>query len=169
MKRLFLIVSVLLAGSLAANAQKVGFINTDSILLAIPEYQNATKQLDAQADSYKAQLDQELQVINRLYTSYQSQKVYMSSSQRTSVENDIISKEQQLKSKQEQYFGAEGVMAKQSEALLAPIRTRVSDAVAAYAKANGYSLVIDTAVTAGIVYKNDADEITKQIINFFNK
>lgn len=169
MKKLLLVFAVVLAAVLPAKAQKVGFINTDSVLLAIPEYQTAIEQLDAQADKYKSQLDQELQVIDRLYTSYQSQKSYLSSSQRTSIENDIVNKEQQLKARQEQYFGQDGVMAKQSESLLSPIRNKVTNAIASYATANGYSMIIDTAVNTGIVFKRDSDDITSAIIKYFNK
>lgn len=169
MKRLFLVFVVALAAIIPAKAQKVGFINTDSVLLAIPEYQKAISQLDAQADKYKNQLDQELQVIDRLYNSYQSQKAYLSTSQRTSIENDIVSKEQQLKAKQEQYFGQEGVMAKQSDALLTPIRNKVTKAIEAYANANGYSLIIDLAVNTGIVFKRDSDDLTNAIIKSYNE
>jgi len=169
MKRLIFVFVIALAGILPANAQKIGYINTDSVLLAIPEYKTATAQLDAQAEKYKTQLDQELQVIDRIYTSYQSQKSYLSTSQRNSIENDIISKEKQLKVKEEQYFGQSGVMAKQSETLLQPIRTKVNNAIAAYAEANGYSIIIDLAVTTGIVYKRDSDDISSEIIKFFKK
>lgn len=169
MKKLFLVFALAFAAIVPAKAQKVGFINTDSVLLAIPEYKTAIEQLDAQADKYKNQLDQELQIIDRLYNSYQSQKSYLSSSQRTSIENDIISREQQLKTKQDQYFGQDGVMAKQSESLLSPIRTKVTNAIASYAEANGYSMIVDTAVSTGIVYKRDSDDITSAIIKYFNK
>lgn len=169
MKRLFLVFVIALAGIIPAKAQKAGYINTDSVLLAIPEYTAATAQLDAQAQEYKNQLDQELQAIDRLYNSYQSQKAYLSTSQRTSIENDIISKEQQFKARQEEYFGHDGVLAKKSESLLGPIRDKVAKAVAAYADANGYSIVFDLAVTNGIIYKRESDDITSAIIKFLKK
>lgn len=169
MKKLFLVFAFAIAAVFSANAQKVGFINTDSVLLAIPEYQTAIAQLDSQAEKYKNQLDQELQIIDRLYNSYQSQKSYLSTSQRTSIENDIVSKEQQLKAKQEQYFGQDGVMAKQSETLLSPIRDKVSKAISSYAASNGYSMIVDIAVNNGIVYKRESDDITSAIIKSFNK
>ena len=164
MKKLFFTLVIAVAAILPANAQKIGFIDTDSVLNALPDYQAAVKKLDAQAEQYRQQLDADYQVIDQIYNAYQNQKARLTTAQRSNVENDIIQREQQLKEKQEQYFGAEGAMAKASEKLLTPIRNRVEKAVSQYAVANGYSLILDLAVTGGIVYKRDSDEITGAII-----
>lgn len=165
MKKFSLLILFAVAAVLPAKAQKVGFINTDSVMVALPEYQAAVSQLDAKANQYKQELEASLKVVEQMYNSYQSQKSYLSSSQRASIENEIINKEQQVKRSQDAYFGAQGEMAKASEQLLAPIRQKVSDAVAAFSLQHGYSLVIDLAVNAGIIYKNEADDLTKAIIN----
>lgn len=165
MKKVCMILLAAMTAIIPAKAQKVGFINTDSVMVALPEYQSAIKQLDEKAAQYKQELQSTLASIDKLYNNYQSQKNYLSSTQRTSIENDIISKEQQMKKRQEEYFGAEGEMAKASEQLLAPIRAKVSEAVARYSAENGYNLIIDLAVNAGIIYKNDADDITNTVIN----
>lgn len=164
MKRILFAFVVALAAVLPASAQKIGFIDTDSVLNALPDYQAAVLKLDNQADQYRQQLDADLQVIDQLYNAYQNQKSRLTTSQRTNVENEIIQREQQLKAKQEQYFGAEGTMAQLSDKLLAPIRTRVEKAVSQYAIANGYSLILDLAVTGGVLYKRNSDEITGEII-----
>ncbi len=165
MKKVCMILLAVMTAIIPAKAQKVGFINTDSVMVALPEYQNAIKQLDDKATQYKQELQNSLAVIDNLYNNYQSQKNYLNNTQRASIENDIISKEQQMKKRQEDYFGAEGEMAKASEQLLSPIRAKVSEAVARYSADNGYNLIIDLAVNAGIIYKNDADDITKAVIN----
>lgn len=164
MKKLSLFILFALAAVIPAKAQKIGFINTDSVMVALPEYQAAIIQLDARAEQYKQELETSLKTVEQMYNSYQSQKSYLSSSQRSGIENEIITKEQEVKKRQESYFGAQGEMAKVSEKLLSPIRQKVSDAVAAYSLQNGYSVVIDLAVNAGIIFKNEADDITNAII-----
>ena len=165
MKKIGIILTVIAAMAVPANAQKVGFINTDSVMMALPDYQNAIKQLDAQASQYKQELDNSLKIVEQMYNSYQSQKNYLSTSQRTNIENEIIAQEQQVKNRQESYFGKDGTMAKASEQLLKPIRDKVSAAVAQYAASKGYTVVMDLAITAGIIYKNDADDMTQAVIN----
>ena len=164
MKKLFFTRVIAFAAILPASAQKIGFIDTDSVLNALPDYQAAVKKLDSQAEQYRNQLDADLQVIEQIYNAYQNQKARLTTSQRTNVENDIVSREQQLQQKQESYFGTDGVMAKNSEKLLGPIRQRVEKAISQYASSNGYSVVFDLAVTGGVVYMKEADEITGAII-----
>lgn len=165
MKKSLLVLTALVAGFFCAQAQNIGYINTETILGQIPEYQAAQQQLSDQADNYKATLESELAAIETLYNNYQARKSNMTSSQRTQTENEIISKERVVKEKQKIYFGEDGVMAKKSEELLTPIKNRVQRAIDAVAKKNGCAIVIDLAVTAGIVYKDSRCDYTQEVIN----
>lgn len=166
MKKLFLILAVALMGvpALQAQGQKFGFINTETVLNELPEYQKAQKTLEELSEKYKAEVEADLKKIDELYTNYQKQKSYMSSSQRSSAENNIITKEQSLKKKEEGYFGAEGTLAKKSESLLTPIREKVEAAVRSYCELYGFTAIIDLAGSGNIVYYDPALDITKEII-----
>lgn len=166
MKKLFLILAIALMSvpALRAQNQKIGFINTETVLNELPEYQKAQKTLEQLTEKYKAEVEADLKVIDQLYTNYQNQKAYLSSSQRSSAENNIITKEQQMKQKEENYFGAEGVLAKKSEELLTPIRERVDASVRRYCELHGFTAVIDLAGSGNIVYYDSALDITKEII-----
>ena len=87
MKKLFLILAIALMSvpALRAQNQKIGFINTETVLNELPEYQNAQKTLEQLTEKYKAEVEADLKVIDQLYTNYQNQKSYLSSSQRSSV------------------------------------------------------------------------------------
>ena len=47
MKRLFFTLVAVIATLLPAKAQKIGFIDTDSILMSLPDYKAAIEKLDA--------------------------------------------------------------------------------------------------------------------------
>ena len=130
MKKSFLVIVALLMFIGTAGAQKIGYINTESILSEIPAYTAAQSQLEALSDKYKAQIETELGKIETLYQNYQASRNSMSASQRQNAENEIISKERVVQEKQRIYFGEDGIMAKKAEELLAPIRTRVDKAIA---------------------------------------
>lgn len=166
MKKLFtlLTLALLSASVLQAQSQKIGFINTETVLKELSEYQSAQKTLEQLSNKYKAEIEADLKVIDQLYSTYQNQKAYLSSSQRSSAENKIITKEQEMKKKEDSYFGSEGVLAKKSEELLTPIRERVEKAVRHYCELNGFTAIIDLAGTANIVYYDSALDITKDII-----
>ncbi|MBQ7640278.1 MAG: OmpH family outer membrane protein [Bacteroidales bacterium] len=166
MKKLFLILTLALmsASMLQAQSQKIGFINTETVLKELPEYQNAQKSLEQLTEKYKAEIEADLKVIDQLYSTYQNQKAYLSSSQRSSAENKIITKEQEMKKKEDGYFGSEGVLSKKSEELLTPIREKVEAAIRHYSELHGFTAIIDLAGSGNIVYYDSALDITKEII-----
>lgn len=168
MKRLFAISLVTFAFALAAQAQSVAFVKTDSLLKSLPDYTAAQKTLSAKADGLRAELENDLKAIDELYNSYQSQKQYLSSSSRAAAENRIITMEDALKEKQESYFGEDGQMARATATLLAPIRKKVDAAIKAYSVEHGCVMVVDLSAGASIVYYNPAADITDKIIKILN-
>lgn len=169
MKKSFLVIVALLMFIGTAGAQKIGYINTESILSEIPAYTAAQSQLEALSDKYKAQIETELGKIETLYQNYQASRNSMSASQRQNAENEIISKERVVQEKQRIYFGEDGIMAKKAEELLAPIRARVDKAIADVARMGGYDLVIDLAAIQGVVYKNESLDLTQFVLVKYNE
>ena len=145
-------------------AQKIGSINTETILSEIPAYVAAQSQLDALSDKYKAAIEAEMGKIETLYQNYQATRNSMSASQRQNAENEIISKGRVVQEKQKIYFGEEGIMAKKAEELLSPIRQEVSKAIEDVAKLGGYDLIIDLAAVQGVVYKNEKLDLTQFVL-----
>lgn len=164
MKRLILTFVLVSAAALSSGAQGVAFIKTDSILSVIPDYGTAQNLIKLQADKYRAELESDLQVVENLFNNYQSQKQYLSASSRSSREEQIIQLEDEMKAKQEKYFGEGGEMEKLTSSLLSPIREKVNAAIRSYAIEKGYSMVIDMTASAAIVYYDEKSDITDAII-----
>lgn len=169
MKRILIAFVVLLAAFQLAGAQKVAYVNTETILAAIPEYDAAQNQLSELSDKYKAVVETELGKVETLYQNYQANRHSMSATQRQNAENEIIAKERVAQEKQKIYFGEDGIMAKKAEELLDPIRKRVEKAIETVARQGGYDLVIDVAALQGVVYKNEALDLSNQVIACYNE
>ena len=164
MKKIVIALVAFLACSGLLRAQKIGYINTETILSEIPAYVAAQSQLDALSDKYKAAIETEMGKIETLYQNYQATRNSMSAAQRQNAENEIISKERVVQEKQKIYFGEDGIMAKKAEELLSPIRQEVSKAIEDVAKLGGYDLIIDLAAIQGVVYKNEALDLTQFVL-----
>ena len=164
MKKIVIAFDAFLACSGLLRAQKIGYINTETILSEIPAYVAAQSQLDALSDKYKAAIEAEMGKIETLYQNYQATRNSMSASQRQNAENEIISKGRVVQEKQKIYFGEEGIMAKKAEELLSPIRQEVSKAIEDVAKLGGYDLIIDLAAVQGVVYKNEKLDLTQFVL-----
>ena len=65
MKKL-LIIAALLAVSFQLSAQKIGYMNTETILSKIPSYTAAKEKLDALNSQYKAKVESEYKVIEQM-------------------------------------------------------------------------------------------------------
>lgn len=168
MKRILISFAILLSGVISLSAQKVAFVNTELILGEIPEYLQAQEELNSLSETYKAAIETELGKIETLYNNYQARKATMTASQRSAAEEEIISKEKVVKEKQNIYFGQDGIMAKKSEELLIPIQKKVNSAIEKVAKKMDYSMVLDLAVTQGVVYYKESDDITDLVVSTMN-
>ena len=164
MKRILIVLVAMVAFTGPLRAQKIGYINTETILSEIPAYVEAQEQLNLLSDKYKSTIEAELGKIETLYQNYQAQRGSMTSAQRQNAENEIISKERVVQEKQRIYFGEDGIMAKKAEELLSPIRAQVDKAIEEVAKLGGYDLIVDLAALQGVVYKNETLDLTNFVL-----
>jgi Outer membrane protein len=169
MKKILITVFAVIVSFSTLSAQKLGYINTETILSQIPAYAAAQQQISELSAKYKATVETDLKEIEKLYQSYQKVKNTLSASERAAKEDEIISREKLLKEKEKIYFGEEGILAKASEQLLNPIQTMVNEAIVKYAETGGFAMIIDLAATPGVVYRNDAFDLSQQIINIINQ
>ena len=169
MKKIALTLCLAFAAFIGAQAQNVCYIDTEEILGTVPEYQRVQDQLNKLADSYRTTLEDELNAVDKLYKDYQNRKASLSAAERQRLEEEIITKERAVKTKQNTYFGEDGVMANKSEELLATIKERLQAAIDAVAYRYNCSLIIDLAITTGIVYRDSRYDLTDEVIEYLNK
>lgn len=167
MKKIVIVITALLAFTGTLSAQKIAYINTEDILNEIPSYVSAQNQLNSMSDKYKAAIETELGKIESLYQVYQSSRGSMTAAQRKSAEDEIIAKERVVQEKQKIYFGEDGIMSKKAEELLGPVREQVDKAIRDVAQKGGYDLVIDLAAMPGVVYKNNALDLSAAVLARF--
>ena len=166
MRKIIAIAFAMLFATLQMNAQKVGYIDTEKILSAIPAYRSAQSQLESLGKQYQEEIEMEYAKIETLYNNYQAQKVNMSAQARQVKENEIIQKEKAVKELQQRYFGQNGNMQAKSEQLLNPIKERVEAAIKTLAQSENYMIVFDVAAMQGVAYKDSAYDLSNRIIRY---
>lgn len=145
-------------------ARKTGYINTETILAAVPGYKVAAEKLEALNNQYNNTLSAELKKVETLYNDYQKQKNSLSASQRQARENEIISREQEVKRLRQSYFGEGGLFEKKNEELLGPIREKVQRAIDKVAESGKYMIIFDISALQGVVYADSASDLSEQVI-----
>lgn len=162
-KSVFLFVVTCLM-AVSAQAQKFALIDMEYILQHIPAYEQAVAQLDADSKKYQSEVEAISLEAKKLYENYQADAAKLTAAQRTERENAIVAKEKQAAELRQQYFGAEGTMNQKQQQLMQPINDSVYEAVKAISMQRGYSLVLDRASDAAIIFASPAIDISDEVL-----
>lgn len=160
LKVLFLAVALFVANGFVSAQVKIAHVNTAEILDAMPDKAKAEKDLE----KYYGDLEKQLQAMATEYQTkmqdYEANQATMSNLVKQSKEKEIMDLQgriQQFQANAENDFEA-----KRGE-LLAPILTKIQDAINAVGKEKGYTYILDLA-TGTVVFKSaDAVDATKDV------
>ena len=169
MRRIILTALFALATLGVVSAQKYCVIDSEKVFKSLDEYNKALTTLDELGKSYQAEIDSKYKSIESLYNNYMAQKESLSASTRATIEKQILEKEEAAQKYQQEVFGENGSLMKKRVELIKPIQTKVFAAIEAYAKANGYDLVLDKASNASMLYLNNAIDHTTQVIEYLKR
>jgi len=164
MKKLILsaLVLALFAGS--ALAQKFAFVDSDYILQNIPSYDAAQNELDKASETWEAEVAADYEEIQKLYKTYQAERVLLTDDMRTKREEEIISQEHAVKDLQAKYFGPEGDLSKKRQELVKPIQDAIYKAVKELSAEGSYAIIFDTSSGASILYSNPRYDLSDEVL-----
>lgn len=160
---LMLAISVLLPLSLMAQKPiKLGHIDSQALLMAMPESDSAQKKLQRIAKDYEATLE-ELQVeLNSKFDKYQKEIDTMSPLIRSTRETELNELNERIQNFQAQ---AQQEIEKQRMDLFRPIQERAKKAVDDVARENGFTYIFDIGPGVGaVVYTSpDTEDILPKV------
>ncbi len=150
--------------SMPAMAQKFVLVDMEYILKNIPAYERANEQLNQVSRKWQAEVEALSTEAQNLYKAYQSEAVFLSTEQKKEKEGAIVAKEKEAAELKKKYFGPEGELFKKRESLMAPINDEIYTAVKEICEAKGYSLVLDRASDAGIIFASPKIDISSEVL-----
>ena len=162
MKKLLFTIVALFA--LHASAQKFALVDMEYILKHVPAYERANEQLNQVSKKWQAEVDALTSEAQTLYKNYQSEAVFLSDEQKTKREEAIVAKEKEAAELKKKYFGPEGELYKKRESLMAPIQDEIYNAVKDISDQKGYSLILDRASDAGIIFASPKIDISNEVL-----
>jgi outer membrane protein len=154
MKRIASILSILLLATGIGLAQKYAFVDTEYILDRIPAYKAAQDQLDKMAGDWQEEVETMYAGIEKMYQDFQAEKVLLTEEMKTKKEEEIITREKEVKDLQQKYFGRDGNLFDKRQELIKPIQDEVYRAVKEIASEGNYAVIFDTASGANMLYTN---------------
>lgn len=163
MKRLLIMLMVAL-GAITANAQKFALVDMEYILRNIPAYERANEQLNQVSKKWQAEVDALQTEAQNLYKNYQNEAVFLSEEQKNKKEEAIVAKEKEASELKKKYFGPDGELFKKRESLMTPIQDEIYNAVKDISEQKGYSLILDRASDAGIIFASPKVDISNEVL-----
>ena len=100
-----------------------------------------------------------------MYQKYQAESVLLPDDIKRKREEEIVSKEKEVKELQRKYFGQEGELYKKRQELVKPIQEKVYNAIESIAATNNYSFVFDKAGGMTLLYSNPKFDISDDVLD----
>ena len=135
---------------LFAQESKIAIVNTQEIMMAMPEVADMQKQISALDAEYQKEMKAMSDEYNKKYSDFIAQ-------QDSLTENIRLRRMQELEDIQQRtqnliQVAQQDIQKKQTD-LLAPIQEKLRNAIQAVGKENGYLYILDPQI---VLYKSDA-------------
>ena len=165
MKRLIICAICMICVGLQVSAQKFALVDMEYILKNIPAYERANEQLNQVSKKWQAEVDALTTEAQTLYKNYQNEVVFLSQEQKKAKQEAIMQKEKEASDLKKKYFGPEGELFKKRESLMTPIQDEIYNTVKDISDLRGYSLVLDRASDAGIIFGSPKIDISNEVLS----
>ncbi|MHB8095923.1 MAG: OmpH/Skp family outer membrane protein [Candidatus Aminicenantales bacterium] len=160
------ILAMAVFGSVAAFAQqatKIGVINSQGAFEASAEGKKAAAQISTRTAAIKTEMDRMDAEIKQLETRLNTQRLTLTAEAGLQIQSDVDRKTTARKRYEED--AAREIQQLQST-LVEKIRMDMIAVVTAYAKENGFDLILDA--NAGVVFANPSIDITDAIVKKYD-
>lgn len=161
MKKIIAILAIAVLGFTgAANAQKNGHINAQELLLAVPGYEDANKEMERYRSSKVKDLQDMQRVLKERYEEYMKNKATLSKAIQESREKEITELQTNVATFEQ---SAQTKIQQKQQELMEPLLNQLQEAIKKVGKANGYAYIFD--ITQGtVVYFDGGDDLTQLVI-----
>lgn len=139
----------------AQSKAKIGHINSNDLLLLLPERKDAEAQLQEFAKSLEQQLTSMTTEYEKKLTEYQTNAKVMADPVRESREEELADLERRIRDFQ---VKAQNSIAQKEEELMEPMINKANQAIEDVAKENGYTYVLDTS-SGMVLYFPESDDL----------
>ena len=165
-KVLFLLAIISLTSfvTTAQRGVRIGYIDTEYILQNVPEYQEATKQLNKKVQDWKIEIEQRLKVIEEQKKQLNNESVLLTKELYEERMEDIGFDEAEILAYQQKRFGPDGDLMIQKRQLVQPVQDQIFSAVQEIAGNKKYDFIFDKSADVVMLYSAERFDISELVI-----
>lgn len=167
-KYIFIIVALLLIGYElhAQNSIKIGYVDSEEILKALPEAIKAQGELDALISQWNDVVDSMAMALQQAYADYQKQQNTMPENKKLEAQQRLVQQQQIMEEYRRQKFAqGTGEIYQKQEQLLKPVKEKIFAAIEATAKEENMQFVFDKSGDIILLYADSGYNITYKVLD----
>ena len=157
----------ILCFSYMANAQRgvrIGYIDMEYILESVPEYREASTQLEGKVQRWKADLEKSQKEVDQMKLNLANEKVLLTPELIEEREEDIKVKEDEILTYQQARFGPNGDLMIQRRQLVQPIQDQVFNIVQEIAENKKYDFIFDKSADVVMLFAAKRNDISDEVL-----
>ena len=166
-KRIFTILVIAALGLSSVMAQKtirLGYIDMEYILENVPEYQEASKQLENRVQEWKVEAEAKMRKVEDMKTRLDNERALLTKELIEEREEEISFMEQQALEYQQNRFGPNGDYIIQKKQLVRPIQDQVFSAVQQIAENRNLDFIFDRTADIGMIYADKQYDVSETVL-----
>jgi len=168
-----LIFSVVLLGMASSiNAQRgvrIGYIDMEYILENVPEYKEASIQLEGKVQRWKQDIDKMQKEIDQMKLNLSNERVLLTKELIEEREEEVKIKEEEVLKYQQDRFGPNGDLIIQRRQLVQPIQDQVFNIVQEIAENKKYDFIFDKSADIVMLFAAERNDISDEVLRSINR
>ncbi len=165
MKRIMVATLVLMAMSGFGVAQtKVGHINSEAIMRALPEAIDAQKSLDAMVSGWENELQKMQTDWKKKYEDYEKRKLILTDQTRAETEKGLRELDQAISDFRNKKFGQNGELFQKQNDVMKPIQNKIFKVLEEIAKEDSYDYIFDKSGDILLLFATDKHDLTERVL-----
>jgi len=165
MKQWVLAVMLLAAVGFATAQSKIGHINSEAIMQALPEAIDAQKSLDALVAQWEGELQKMQADWKKKFDEYDKKKLILTDQARADAEKELRDLDQSIADFRNKKFGQNGELFQKQNEVMKPIQNKMFQALETVAKEDGYDYVFDRSGDILVLYANEKNDLTPKVLS----
>ena len=147
-----------------ASGVRIGYIDMEYILENVPEYQEASSQLDEKVARWTGEIETKLEDVSAMKKQLDNERALLTKELIEERDEEIAFERDQILEYQQKRFGPGGDLAIQRRQLVEPVQDQVFNAVQEISAAKKFDLVFDKSSDLMMLYTADRLNISDQVL-----
>lgn len=148
----------------AQRGVRIGYIDMEYILESVPEYREASTQLEGKVQRWKQDLEKSQREVDQMKLNLANERVLLTPELIEEREEDIKVKEDEIIRYQQARFGPNGDLMIQRRQLVQPIQDQVFNIVQEIAENKKYDFIFDKSADVVMLFAAKRNDISDEVL-----